>query len=99
MSTLIQEIEAALPTMEPARKAGFERLVRDALDLVKPESSRAAPSPCALKYPPFKEGPWAGIPRDDKGFPNGYFETTAGCFQNEPFERPEQLTDTEREAW
>ena len=99
MSTLIEEIEAALPAMEPQRKAGFERLVRDALDLVKADTGSLLPGSAAVKYPPFEKGPWAGVPRDKKGFPEGYFAATAGCFENEPFERPEQLPDTIRETW
>ena len=99
MLTLIQELEAALPSMNPQRKAGFERLVRDALDSAKSEIGSAAPASPALQYPLFKEGPWAGIPRDENGFPQGYFETTAGCFENEIFERGDQVTDPERKVW
>jgi hypothetical protein len=37
--------------------------------------------------------------RDALGYPGGYFEATAGCFQGEPLERPPDLPLESREAW
>lgn len=33
------------------------------------------------------------------GWPDGYFEQTAGALAGEPFERPEQGCAEQREAW
>jgi hypothetical protein len=33
------------------------------------------------------------------GWPQGYFESTAGAFAEERFERPEQLPSEKREEW
>jgi hypothetical protein len=32
-------------------------------------------------------------------WPDGYFEATAGAFENEPFERPAQLAFEKRQDW
>ena len=36
---------------------------------------------------------------DARGYPSGYFETTAGSFASEPLEAPEELPVQTREAW
>ncbi|MCX7409515.1 MAG: hypothetical protein DWH84_00815 [Planctomycetota bacterium] len=36
---------------------------------------------------------------DANGWPEGYFERTAGCLAGEEFERPEQLPFEKREEW
>ena len=36
---------------------------------------------------------------DAMGYPAGYFETTAGCFADEPLERPSDLPWESREPW
>jgi hypothetical protein len=38
-------------------------------------------------------------PNKQSGWPKGYFESTAGVFANEPFERPQQLPLEKREDW
>jgi len=44
-----------------------------------------------------KNGGGAGA--TEAGWPEGYFEATAGAFANEPLERPPQLPFERREAW
>lgn len=36
---------------------------------------------------------------DANGWPEGYFERTAGCLAGQDFERPEQLPLKKREPW
>jgi hypothetical protein len=36
---------------------------------------------------------------DALGYPAGYFEATAGSFQDEPLERPPDLPFETRETW
>ena len=44
-----------------------------------------------------KNGGRAGA--TETGWPEGYFEATAGAFAHEPLERPPQLPLERREAW
>jgi hypothetical protein len=38
-------------------------------------------------------------PRDARGYPERYFESTAGSFANEPLESPPDLPFEDREEW
>ncbi|HEV7405756.1 MAG TPA: hypothetical protein VGO11_22625 [Chthoniobacteraceae bacterium] len=38
-------------------------------------------------------------PKDELGYPLGYFESTAGSFAKEPLERPVALPFENREVW
>jgi hypothetical protein len=38
-------------------------------------------------------------PKDELGYPVGYFEATAGSFAQEPLERPAALPFEKREVW
>ncbi len=42
---------------------------------------------------------WEGVPTDEKGYPLGYFEETAGCFANEPFDEPVELPLPPAKVW
>ena len=77
MSTVVEELDAALKSADAKVAHRLERLVRDALALanVVPEKT------------------------DANGWPEGYFEKTAGCLAGEEFERPEQLPLQTREPW
>ena len=77
MSTVVEELDAALKSADAKVARRLERLVRDALALanVAPEKT------------------------DANGWPEGYFERTAGCLAGEEFERPEQLPLETREPW
>jgi len=41
----------------------------------------------------------AGRVTDALGYPAGYFEATAGCFADEPLDRPSPLPLEKRPAW
>ena len=77
MSTVVEELDAALKGADAKVARRLERLVREALALanVVPEKT------------------------DANGWPEGYFEKTAGCLAGEEFERPEQLPLQTREPW
>ncbi len=38
-------------------------------------------------------------PLDELGYPLGYFAETAGSFENDPLERPQELTMEIRPSW
>ncbi len=46
-----------------------------------------------------ERSPWEGVPTDDRGYPVGYFEQTAGCFANEPFDEPNELPLPPAKTW
>jgi hypothetical protein len=71
MSGVSLELEQALSQLDDESAILLERLVRDALALVR--QNGAVPS---------------GGLVDAKGWPEGYFERTAGSFANEPFDLP-----------
>ena len=77
MSTVVEELDAALKSADAKVARRLERLVREALALanVVPEKT------------------------DANGWPEGYFERTAGCLAGEEFERPEQLPLETRQPW
>ena len=42
---------------------------------------------------------WEDVPTDEKGYPVGYFEQTAGCLANEPFDEPDDLPLPPAKTW
>ncbi len=46
-----------------------------------------------------RKAAWDGVPKDARGYPVGYFEETAGCFANEPFDEPEELPLPPAKTW
>jgi len=85
MHAIARELNEALNRLEPQRATELEDAVRSALT--------------AIGQKPGKAGFWDGVERDEKGWPKGYFETTAGCLKDEPFERPKDLPLESREPW
>ena len=45
------------------------------------------------------KSPWEGVPKDEMGYPIGYFEQTVGALANEPFDEPPELPMQVREDW
>lgn len=74
MSTLTSDLQATLQQLDSDSATKLERLVREAMALVRPATK---PTPAGAV--------------DAKGWPVGYFEQTAGCFANEPFDFPADL--------
>lgn len=74
MSTVTLDLQATLKELDADSASKLERLVRDAMALVRPATKPAA----------------AGAV-DKNGWPVGFFEETAGCFANEPFDFPTDL--------
>lgn len=72
MSMLTLDLQATLNELDPDSATKLERLVRDAMALVQPDKKAAPPA----------------TEVDKNGWPVGYFEQTAGCFANEPFDFP-----------
>jgi len=72
MSAVCLDLEQTLNRLDPHAAAALERLVRDALVLAKSRNGSAA-----LK-----------AATDARGWPVGYFESTAGSFAGEPLEAP-----------
>ena len=85
MHAIARELDEALDRLEPQRASKLEDAVRQAL--------------AAIGQKPGKTGYWDGVERDENGWPKGYFEATAGCLKDEPFERPEDLPPESREPW
>lgn len=77
MSTVVEELDAALKSADAKIARRLERLVREALALANVATEKT----------------------DANGWPEGYFERTAGCLAGEEFERPEQLPLQTREPW
>ncbi len=77
MSSVVDDLDAALKRADAKVARRLERIVREALALAD--------------IPPVKT--------DANGWPEGYFERTAGCLAGEEFERPEQLPFEKREPW
>ena len=46
-----------------------------------------------------KQSSAAAAAPDSRGYPAGYFESTAGSFANEPLDAPPELPSTAREPW
>ena len=46
-----------------------------------------------------RQSVWEGVPTDEKGYPLGYFEETAGCFASEPFDEPVELPLPPAKVW
>ena len=77
MSSVVDDLDAALKRADAKVARRLERIVRDAIALAD--------------IPPAKT--------DANGWPEGYFERTAGCLAGEEFERPELLPFEKREPW
>lgn len=71
MSTLTSDLQATIAKLDADSASRLERLVRDAMALVRP----------------VRETVESGAV-DKNGWPVGFFEETAGCFANEPFDFP-----------
>ena len=74
MSTLTSDLQATIAAIDPDSATKLERLVRDAMALVRPVGKTAVSGAV-----------------DKNGWPVGFFEETAGCFANEPFDFPADL--------
>ena len=66
-------------------KSAPESIARETLDFIVFLKRRNACPPCEMQ--------------NGSGYPAGYFERTAGCFADQPLERPEQLPSTPAPAW
>lgn len=77
MSSVVDDLDAALKRADAKVARRLERIVREALALADVPSGKT----------------------DENGWPEGYFEATAGALGDEPFERPPQLPFEQRETW
>lgn len=76
MSTVPLELQDTLNELDPDSATRLERLVRDAIAIVLVQPATKSTADGAL---------------DKNGWPAGFFEETAGCFANEPFDFPTDL--------
>jgi len=89
MHAVAKQLDETLNRLDAAAAAELERAVREVLEA---RAANAAPASGS-------DDPWAGVERDAMGYPEGYFERTAGSFANEPLERPPQPPLEERADW
>jgi hypothetical protein len=75
MSTLTLDLQATLKELDADSAIKLERLVRDALALAQPSKAKPASAGAV----------------DKNGWPEDFFEETAGSFANEPLDLPTGL--------
>lgn len=104
MHSVSEELDQALNRLDPQTASLLEQTVRDAVAL----ASKREQSLSAVADEIRQERDAAALAskrvsrREDTdalGYPLGYFEATAGCFEGEPLQRPPDLPLETRETW